>query len=115
MQSSNFKLIKAEKPSKEALKAFIGKQLVMMDGTPVTVETIQGSMIKPTRFEVNHEHHIVILDAYKQLHKDKSITQDMIDAFDESVIESIEPVKEKGDISALKPVPKYVPNDEAPT
>lgn len=79
--------IKAKKP--KDLKEFIGKELVMMDGSTVIVNTIVGSMIKPTRYEVNHEHHIVILDAYKQLNKDKSITQDMIDAFDQMIVEDI--------------------------
>ena len=88
-----FKRIKAQKP--KDLSEFIGKELKMMDGQTVKVETIVGSMVKPTRYEVNHAHHIVILDAYKQLNNDKSITQEMIDAFDEMIVEDIqkEPTK----------------------
>lgn len=72
--------IKAEKPGD--LSQFIGKTMRMMDGQMVKIEKIQGSIIKESRFEVNNAHHIVILDAFKQLNKDKSITQEQIDAFD---------------------------------
>ncbi len=90
-----FKRIKAQKP--KDLSEFIGKTMRMMDGQDVKIETICGSMIKQTRYEVNHAHHIVILDAYKQLNKDKSITQDMINAFDEMVVEDIQKVPRKKD------------------
>lgn len=72
--------IKAEKPGD--LSQFIGKTMRMMDGQMVKIEKIQGSIVKESRFEVNNAHHIVILDAFKQLNKDKSITQEQIDAFD---------------------------------
>ena len=87
---SLFKRIKAKKP--KDLSEFIGKTMRMMDGQMVKIDHIQGSMVKPTRYEVNYAHHIVILDAYKQLNNDKSITQDQIDAFDQMIAENIERV-----------------------
>jgi len=99
-----WKPIKAQKP--KDLSDFIGKTLRMMDGEMVKVETIVGSMFKPTRFEVNGKHHIVILDAYRQLTGDKSITQDMIDAFDEMVVEEVHK-NEKPDPLKVVPTPTY--------
>jgi hypothetical protein len=85
-----FKEIQAEKP--DDLSCFVGRTLTSMDGSRVKVERIVGSMVKPTRFEINGMYHIVILDAYKQLNNDKSITQAMIDDFDKMVVEHIEKV-----------------------
>lgn len=115
MEAKNFRPIKAVKPS-DKLSEFIGKELLITIGQPeggkrVIVETIQGSMIKEyvTRFEVNHEHHIVILDAYKQLNKDHSITPEDIEAFDQTTVEHIEPIKESSPIDAPILIPPYNP------
>jgi hypothetical protein len=99
-----WKPIKAQKP--KDLSDFHGKTMRMMDGETVKIETIVGSMFKPTRFEVNGKHHIVILDAYRQLTGDKSITQEMIDAFDEMHCESVEKIA-KPDPLKVVPTPKY--------
>lgn len=90
--SDDFHQIKAEKPTD--LSEFIGRTMTMMDGQRVKIETIVGSMVKPTRYEVNHAHHIVILDAYKQLNHltDKEVSQEAIDLFDQMVVENIERV-----------------------
>ncbi len=69
--------------AQKALNKSIGKQIVTMEGETVTIETIVASLVKPTRFEINGKHHIVMLDFYKQLGDAKDITQDMIDKFDE--------------------------------
>ena len=105
MRAKNFKPIKAIKP-KDDLKEFVGKTL-MIEGKPVVVETIVGSMIKEfvTQFEVNGEHHITILDAYRQLHGDTSITDDMVKAFAETSVEHIEQVK-PDDAITMAPKPK---------
>lgn len=104
------KPIKAERP--DDLKQFIGKTLLMMPepGTnhreSVTVETIKGSVFKQSRFEINGMHHIVMLDAYKQLHNDESITQEDIDAFDEMIVESVERIL-PADVISIQDAPKF--------
>lgn len=79
------KSLRAVKPAKNEMDKFLGKTLTMMCGTPVLIEKIVGSVFRPTRFEVNGLYHIVILDAYKQLNRDQSITPQMIRDFDEAV------------------------------
>ncbi len=97
-----FKPIKALKPKN--LDEFIGKEMIMMGGEKVKIETIVGCMFKPTRFEVNGKYNIVILSAYKQLNKDKSITQKNIDDFDKCQVEEI--VKMPTSLDAPK-TPKF--------
>lgn len=112
MPARRFKPVQAIKSHN--LEEFIGRTLnITIDqpvgGRPVTVETIIGSRIKPTRFEINHEHWIVILDAYKQLNNDRSISPEQIKAFDESVMEECRPANVKDLISAspsLSKLPK---------
>lgn len=67
---------------KELNKQHKGKRVKVMEGEMVTIETIQPSVVRPTRYEINGKYHIVMLDFFKQMNKDKSITQDQIDAFD---------------------------------
>ena len=104
-----FKGVKAIKPAHNEAEKFIGKTLMISIGEPepkpVVVETIVGSVFKPTRFEINGRYHIVILDAYKQLNHDKSITPDMIQAFDEAVHwveKQTSPIPQEGPIATPK-------------
>lgn len=87
-----FKSIQAEKPEPDALAKFVGKTLITMEGEPVVVETIVGSLIKQSRYEINGKHHVVMLSAHLQLEgvKITPALQDKIDAFDEMIIEHIE-------------------------
>lgn len=69
-------------PAPSDLQEYIGKQVKCMDGETVTIEKIVGSAIKPSRFEINGKHHIVMLDFYGQINGEE-IPQEEIDAFDE--------------------------------
>ena len=74
-------LFKAKKP-KGSFDEYVGRSIVCMDGKAHTIVTMVGSMVKPTRFEINGEQHVVILDFYKQINNDTSITQEDVDQFD---------------------------------
>lgn len=120
--STWFKRIKAKKPTPEGMKRFIGKTLIITidqpEPLPVVVESIVGNMTHQARFEVNHKYFIVILDAFKQLENDQSITQQMIDDFDQTVCEAVIENKErekavKDLIAATQPPPEYPPVGEA--
>lgn len=88
------KQIKARKVSEKEMREFVGKTLRMKCGTVVKVERIQGSMIKPALFEINNAYHINMLDAFKQLYNDDSITQQMIDDFETIAAIEIVPIAE---------------------
>lgn len=81
LQQEPTEFYKIKKP-KEDFSKYLGRPLRCMDGETVTIEKIVGSLVYPTRFEINSTHHIVILDFYKQMNHDKSITEDQINAFD---------------------------------
>lgn len=68
--------------TKELLRKYQGRKLRTMDGQVVNIETILPSMVRPTRYEINGKHHIVMLDFFKQMNNDDSITQEQIDQFD---------------------------------
>lgn len=78
----------------ETLDTFIGKTLILKDGTEVKVETIVGNRWTPNFFEVNGKHLIGMLRAYKQLYKDSSITEDQLTEF-EKIEHYVEKVPEK--------------------
>lgn len=86
--------IKAKRISEKEINKFIGKTMRMMCGTEVKIDKIQGSVFKPTRFEVNNKYHIVMLDAFKQLNNDTSITQQDIDEFDQMAAIEVIPISE---------------------
>lgn len=109
MTNTRFQRIKALKPKPDWDKAFIGKTLIMMCGTPVKIERIVGSYVKQSRFEVNGAYHIVALDAYRQINKDQSITPEMVKDFDDMVSTIVLP-KETGPI-ATRSV-NYGPTEE---
>ncbi len=117
MGIQNWFRIKAQKPTDKGMKRFIGKTLIITIGqpapTPVVVESIVGNLTHKSRFEVNGEYLIVILDAFKQLEKDDSITQEQIQAFDEIVCESVvsNAAREKDLLSMLPPLPKFNPEE----
>jgi hypothetical protein len=90
LKLKGFKVILVDKPKETEAKKFIGKTLICMcHQTSVVVQSLKGSLFKPTRFEIadNAEHlnphSIVILDAYRQLEGDETITPEIIQAFDE--------------------------------
>ncbi len=90
LKPKGFKVILLEKPKDTEAKKFLGKTLICMcHQTPVVVQSLKGSLFKPTRFEVSdnldhqNPHSIVILDAYRQLEGDETITPEIIKAFDE--------------------------------
>lgn len=91
-----FDFIPALKPP-ETLDEYIGKeirtncfdesgQFITQDGPVVTIESIVGSGFYPTRFEINGEHHVVILDFYHQMNGEKIDDQSIKD-FDETTFE----------------------------
>lgn len=77
-----FKLRTEKSKNQAALDKYIGRTIKTMDGLLVKIERIVPSFAKPTRYEINGNHHVVMLDFYKQVNNDKSITQEQIDAFD---------------------------------
>lgn len=76
------KAFKLKTTAPQSLEKYYGKTVKVMSGEMVTIEKILPSFAKPTRYEINGEHHVVMLDFYKQMNNDKSITQADIDAFD---------------------------------
>lgn len=77
-----FKLRTEKSKDQAALDKYIGRTIKTMDDIMVKIDRIVPSFAKPTRYEINGAHHVVMLDFYKQVNKDKSITQAQIDAFD---------------------------------
>jgi hypothetical protein len=97
--ASAIKSIRAKRPDERELKQFIGKTLKCMDGETVVVEQIQGSMVYDPRFVINGKHLIVMLDAYKQLFNDTSITQELIDEFDKIEKIKVEKIQTPGPVA----------------
>lgn len=79
------------------MKKYLGRAVRVMTGEIVTIKTIQASLVKPTRFEINGEHHVVMLDFFKQMNNDHSITQEQINEFDniEAHVERMKPESDK--------------------
>jgi hypothetical protein len=103
-----FKPVKAEKPKANFFNQFIGRTLTTMSGERVLVERCVGSMVKPTRLEINGTHHVVILDAMRQITPGTGITDEDVQAFDEMVhhVEKIEPKQDAGPIAELPQLDK---------
>lgn len=91
-----FDLIPALKPP-ETLKEYLGRQVrlntfddqgvfISKEGPTVIIESIVGSMPYPTRFEINGEHHVVILDFYHQMNGEE-IDEVSIKDFDQTTFE----------------------------
>lgn len=87
-------LKKIDPPKDKDLLNCIGKMVRTMDGEVVLIQSIVGSAIYPTRYEVNGSHHVVILDFWRQMNHDRSITDEQVKAFDEMVFE-VEPEAKK--------------------
>lgn len=81
------KLKKVAAPKDSDLSKCIGKMVRTMDGEVVLIQTIVGSQTYPTRFEINGAHHVVILDFYRQMNHDRSITDEQVKEFDEMTFE----------------------------
>lgn len=64
------------------ISKFIGRT-VLIDGAPVVIERIVGSLIKPPFFEINGEHLIGMLRFFAQMEGNKSITEEQFVAFEE--------------------------------
>ena len=77
-----FKMKTAKSKEQAQLEKYIGREVKTMDGGLVTITKIIPSFVKPTRYEINGLYHIVMLDFYKQMNGDTSITQEQIDQFD---------------------------------
>lgn len=98
------KFFKVKAPQDNELLKYLGKTVRTMDGEVVLIQQICGSIFYPTRFEINGEHHVVILDFYRQMNKDRSITDEMVKEFDEMVHEVEAPPQPKSMIDNLKKV-----------
>lgn len=103
-QSFKFKTEKAQ--TNKDLEKYIGRTVKVMTGELVQIERIVPSFIKETRYEINGKYHIVMLDFYKQVNGDASITQKQIDAFDEIQFEVKQESKKRDVLSYSKPAPK---------
>lgn len=77
-----FKIKTGKSKDQKALEKYIGRKLTTMEGNKVTITSILPSFVRPTRYEINGKFHVVMLDFYKQMEGDTSITQEQIDAFD---------------------------------
>lgn len=99
-QAIQGKLKKIDPPKDKDLLKCIGKMVRTMEGEVVLIQSIVGSAIFPTRYEVNGAHHVVILDFWRQMNHDRSITDEQVKAFDEMIFE-VEPASEPKKLSAI--------------
>ncbi len=73
------------------LQQFVGLKVKTMEGPTVYIESITGNKWKPTRYVINNEFNVVILDFHRQMLKDNSITDEMVYLFDQIEHEVVTP------------------------
>lgn len=82
----------------EHLKQFIGLPVKVMSGERVYIDHIVGNKFKPQRYVINGRYDIVILEFYRQMLKDRSITDEDVALFDqmEHSVEELTPIQKAG-------------------